>query len=259
MPPATAPIESGVNQSFHSLKLAPGVSVSALVVDDVKENRDILSQILTDAGITVSEAVNGQDALDALHQSNALPDLIFMDIRMPIMNGIKAMQTIKHEFKDRCPICIVITAQAMQQDVARYLNEGFNHYIAKPFRFEAVYECIHQSLDVEFDVQDEPAQPAPPSAQIAKQQPTDGVDLSTLNIPPALYQAIVTAATTYEISKLEGCLNELTDLNPAGRQFAEALQQYVSTYDMTGLLSELEKVIELEKLTELKKEKRDDE
>ncbi|MCJ8270097.1 MAG: ATP-binding protein, partial [Psychrosphaera sp.] len=143
LPSAKAPVKSDASQTISVLKLAPGVSVTALVVDDIKENRDILSQILSDAGITINEAINGKDALDYLHQkdqhpSGTLPDLIFMDLRMPIMDGIKAMQAIKRDFKDRCPICIVITAQAMAPDVDHYLNEGFDHYIAKPFRFEAV-------------------------------------------------------------------------------------------------------------------------
>ncbi|NQZ07739.1 MAG: response regulator [Algicola sp.] len=238
LPPAKDPIQTNTNKSIGSLKLAPGVSVSALVVDDIKENRDILSQILLDAGITINEAVNGKDALEQLHQAQSLPDLIFMDIRMPIMNGIKAMQAIKRDFKDRCPICIVITAQAMAQDVDRYLNEGFEHYIAKPFRFEAVYECLVQLLDVEFEQQLTPLEKL-------KQQQTQvepPLDLGTLSIPPALRQSIIEAADIYEVSKLEDCLEELADLGVQGQQLAKILNQYVSDYDMPGLLSEMNKV-----------------
>ncbi|MCJ8274318.1 MAG: ATP-binding protein, partial [Psychrosphaera sp.] len=245
LPPAEAPIELDSKSPIGSLKLAPGVSASAMVVDDVKENRDILSQILIDAGLSVFCSVNGQDALDYLHgrsrhqkdqhHSSALPDLIFMDIRMPIMDGIKAMQAIQHDFKGRCPICIVITAQAMQQDVDRYLNEGFDHYIAKPFRFEEVYACIHQLLDVEFDTQ-QPVQALP--APTKKTAP----DFTDLRIPAALYQKILEGANDYEMTKLEQCLSELAELTPQAQQFAEVLHQYISGYDMEGLLGELAKV-----------------
>ena len=247
LPPAQAPIELDSNQPIGSLKLAAGVSASAMVVDDVEENRDILSQILLDAGLSVYSSVNGQDALDNLHQkdqddASTLPDLIFMDIRMPIMDGIKAMQAIQQDFKGRCPICIVITAQAMQQDVDRYLNEGFDHYIAKPFRFEDVYACIHQLLDVEFESQQTNQTPPTLAAK-----PATELDYTAVHIPAHLYKNILDGANDYEMTKLEQCLSELAELTPVAQQFAEVLRGYIVGYDMDGLIVELEKVEALKK------------
>ncbi len=152
---AHGPIKSRHNRNNQTMKLAPGVCISAMVVDDIKDNRTILRQMLEAVGIDVTEAENGLDGLNQLHQTTALPDLVFIDIRMPIMDGIKMLRHIHHDFSGKCPNCIVVTAHAMQTDVEHYLNEGFDHYIAKPFRIEAIYECIHHLLDVEFEYHDE--------------------------------------------------------------------------------------------------------
>ncbi|NQZ11434.1 MAG: response regulator, partial [Algicola sp.] len=232
---ADVAIEARHSRQLHAIKLAPGVNVSALVVDDVKENRDILTHMLQDVGITVLIAQNGQDALDKLHQADSetegLPDLIFMDVRMPLMDGVQAFKHIQQDFKDRCPTCIVVTAHAMQSDVEHYLHQGFDHYIAKPFRFEAIYECIHHLLDVDFlyenEDEDEPAQAA---------------DTTDFCIPPALYQSIKRSADEYEVSKLEDCLIELGNMGTPGKQLADTLNKYLASYDMTGLLEQLSKL-----------------
>ncbi|NQZ07738.1 MAG: response regulator [Algicola sp.] len=234
LPSAKNAIEARRSRQVKAIKLAPGVSISALVVDDIDENRDILAHMLKDVGIEVFEAENGLAALKLLHQTATLPDLIFMDIRMPIMNGVEAIKHIQQDFKDRCPICIVVTAHAMQHDVEHYLQQGFDHYIAKPFRFEAVYKCIQHLLDVDFDYQ----QQSPETIPKEKTKP----DLSNLHIPDALFQSIVKAATIYEVNELESCLSELAQYNEQGQQLAQSLSHYIVDYDMDGLLTEMKKL-----------------
>lgn len=155
LPPAKKAVKPRNNRQTQTVKLAPGVAVHALVVDDIKDNRLILKHMLEAVGIKVCEAENGLDALNKLHQALPLPELVFMDIRMQIMDGVKTLRHIHRDFHDNCPSVVVVTAHAMQADVERYLNEGFDHYIAKPFRIEAIYECIHHLLDVEFEYLDE--------------------------------------------------------------------------------------------------------
>ncbi len=244
LPPAQAMVGFRQARQYQAVKLVPGVTVTALVVDDVMENRDILRQMLQDVGITVQEAENGQLALDTLHQLDndgvGLPDLVFMDIRMPVMDGVTALQNIQQDFKDRCPVCIVVTAHAMQQDVEHYLNQGFDHYVAKPFRFEAIYECIHRLLAVDFDYVDE----------IGEVQVDDKVeiidsataDFSSLMVSASLYQALEKAADNYEITKLERGLTKLTAESELAEQFVEHLKPYMASYDMEGLLTELKQV-----------------
>ena len=73
--------------------MASGCSVKALVADDNEVNRDLLKQILEDAGVEVIIAKDGKEAVDLTLKHN--PDIIFLDMRMPILDGIGALMTLK--------------------------------------------------------------------------------------------------------------------------------------------------------------------
>ncbi|MCJ8274076.1 MAG: ATP-binding protein, partial [Psychrosphaera sp.] len=81
-------IKSRHNRNIQTMKLAPGVCIRAMVVDDIKDSRIILRKMLEGVGIEVTEAENGLDGLNKLHKTTTMPDLVFIDIRMPIMDGI---------------------------------------------------------------------------------------------------------------------------------------------------------------------------
>ncbi len=230
LPSALEPIELRHSKPLKAVNLASGADIHALVVDDQSHNREILTLMLQEIGIVVAEAANGQEALKHLHQAELLPALLFMDIRMPIMDGVSAVKQVHQDFKEKRPMCVAVTAHAMQPDVERYLDEGFDHYIAKPFSFEAIYQCIEQLLDINFQYQ--------PTAQVNNGKTNQ---FSSLKLPPELYQALHHSATNHQISKLEAHLDQLNTLDQQGRHFAEHLNQYIKHYDMDGLLAELEK------------------
>jgi CheY-like chemotaxis protein len=124
--------------------LAPGQSATALVVDDVKLNRDILAHMLTDIGLAVRQAADGQEALEAVAQER--PDIVFMDIRMPRLDGMAAVAALRLSYGLACPPCVAITASTLVHEVRTYRNAGFCDYIAKPFRFERVYQTLEHWL-----------------------------------------------------------------------------------------------------------------
>ncbi|MFT4929200.1 MAG: signal transduction histidine kinase/ligand-binding sensor domain-containing protein, partial [Phenylobacterium sp.] len=103
LPPAKGVIDTRQSRSRQALKLVTGVKLAALVVDDIWENRNILKLMLEDIGIDVSEASHGKEALDTLHQAESLPELVFMDIRMPQMDGLTALKQIRLDFGSRSP------------------------------------------------------------------------------------------------------------------------------------------------------------
>ena len=105
-------------------------SVNILVVDDVQDNRKLVTASLANENFTFIEATNGKEALDIVINSNSKIDLIFMDLRMPIMNGYEAADKIKEINKD-IPI-IAFTASVMQRDLAQIKDHGFDGYLRKP-------------------------------------------------------------------------------------------------------------------------------
>jgi signal transduction histidine kinase/ActR/RegA family two-component response regulator len=135
--------------SIHHL--APGYRVKALVVDDVKENRDVLSHLLKDIGVDILEAENGEEGVEKTkaHQ----PNIVFMDMRMPIMQGDEALKIIREEH-DHIKV-VAITASALDRRREHYLGMGFHEYISKPFKEEEIFNCLNVLLDVEFIYEDE--------------------------------------------------------------------------------------------------------
>lgn len=108
-----------------------------LVVEDNEDTREILLYRLKSMGnYEILLASNGKEALEMATQSR--PDLIIMDLKMPVMNGWEATKAIRQaEWGKDLPI-IALTAQAMERDEEKALSVGCNDYIAKPIMDYAV-------------------------------------------------------------------------------------------------------------------------
>ena len=115
--------------------------VKVLIVDDSRTSRKMLRQILEDAGYEViGEAVNGDEGFLKYKELN--PDLVTMDITMPITDGIQALQLIKHLDKDAH--VIMIAAAGQKEKMIQALKEGADEFITKPFETEEVIKTINK-------------------------------------------------------------------------------------------------------------------
>jgi len=102
-----------------------------LVVEDNEDNRRILVYRLRKIGqFDIREAANGQQAVEAVQQDP--PDLIFMDLKMPVMDGWEATRRIRQMDVGRAVRIIALTAQAMAGDEQKALAIGCDDYLAKP-------------------------------------------------------------------------------------------------------------------------------
>jgi two-component system sensor histidine kinase EvgS len=119
----------------------PGKNI--LIVEDVASNRLILTRLLKNLNINVIQAENGEEALILLE--NITPDLILMDIRMPVMDGLEATKIIRKNKKiDTIPI-IAVTASAEQYS-QKNLRETFDDIILKPISKSVIVEVISKYL-----------------------------------------------------------------------------------------------------------------
>ena len=111
------------------------MAITVLVVDDSKTSRKMLSDVLTRMGLEViGEAVNGEDGF--LKYKELRPDIVTMDITMPVMNGLESLLLIKHE--DENAKVVMITAAGQQQKVISALKIGAAKFVMKPFMKEEV-------------------------------------------------------------------------------------------------------------------------
>ena len=120
------------------------MSKKILVVEDQEDNRQILRDLLSSAGYDMSEAENGEEALAAVAKER--PDLILMDIQLPIMDGYEATRRIKSDPKTRAIPIIVVTSYALSGDEAKAREAGCDAYVTKPYSPRALLAKIKEFL-----------------------------------------------------------------------------------------------------------------
>lgn len=133
--------------------LAPGQpTYRLLIVDDSEANRKLLVHLFKPLGFELREAVHGAEAVEAWQAWS--PHLIWMDMRMPVMDGYEATRRIKATTRGQATVIIALTASALEEDKAVILSEGCDDYVRKPFREEDLFEALERHLGVTFQYQD---------------------------------------------------------------------------------------------------------
>ena len=103
----------------------------ALIVDDEKTNRLVLKSLLSKLGYQTIEAVNGEEAIDLFKQEN--PDIIFMDVLMPVLDGYEATRQIKAASTNRFVPVIFLTAMSDEEALAQCIEAGGDDFLIKPY------------------------------------------------------------------------------------------------------------------------------
>ena len=119
-----------------------------LVVEDNWANRLLLVKLLKLVGFQVREAANGEEAV-ALWSSWE-PQLIFMDMRMPVMDGYEATKQIKSHLKGQATVIIALTASAFEENRTAILSVGCDDFVRKPFQEEELFSKIAVHLGVRY-------------------------------------------------------------------------------------------------------------
>ncbi len=119
--------------------------MNVLIVDDDAMARLILRQVLLrHFGAVVTEAPNGLDALVAVEAGEF--DLIILDLRMPVMDGLTVLQTIRATPKHARTPVVILTADRKEENVYRSINLGVSDYLTKPFRGKEIAERLGQVM-----------------------------------------------------------------------------------------------------------------
>lgn len=114
-----------------------------LVVEDVDFNRDLLVQLLED-NYEVIEAVNGQEGVELAERER--PDLILMDLSLPVVDGWEATRQLKANDNSRSIPVIALTAHAMKGDEEKALAAGCDDYLVKPLDEDELIAKIQKYL-----------------------------------------------------------------------------------------------------------------
>ncbi len=206
----------------------PGYRI--LVAEDHQESRQLLVELLDPYGFEIREAENGLEAIE-LWQSWQ-PNLILMDMQMPVMDGYDALRHIKGTPRGEDTVIIAITASAFEEDRENILTEGADDFVRKPFQEGLIYEKLAKHLDVEFLFEEF-------VADSVFEQTVDLADLlspsSLALIPENLLVELNQAAVQADMVKVESLIDDIRLHNP----------------DVATLFEECAKDFQYHKITEI--------
>jgi CheY-like chemotaxis protein len=155
----------------HVVGLEPGSYIPrVLVAEDTETSRTLLVDILKAAGLDVQEAVNGQQAVEMFHKWR--PHFIWMDVRMPVMDGLEATRRIKQTEAGRSTIVAALTAHALKEEKEVILAAGCDDFVRKPFLLNEIFEMMGRHLGLKYvhEKSREEAVPAEPDVGIRPEQ-----------------------------------------------------------------------------------------
>lgn len=207
-----------------------------LVVDDMPKSRQLLIDLLSPVGFEMKEACNGLEAL-SIYQSWQ-PDLIWMDLRMPEMDGYEATRQIKHKMGDRKPIVIALTGNAFISEQQRAIAAGCDDFVCKPFRTETIFEKMAEYLDVQY-IYSEPAGEFAMGKRGDRQQMQSGssvqITASDLqNMPSDWIERVHQAATKVNGKEIFHLLEEVP---PEQKKIKLGLSQLVKSFSFEEIVS----------------------
>ncbi|HEY9660870.1 MAG TPA: PAS domain S-box protein [Allocoleopsis sp.] len=201
-----------------------------LVAEDKLANRQLLLELLVPVGFEVQEAVNGQEAIDLWQSWN--PHLIWMDIRMPVMDGYEATRQIKSSGLP-APIILALTGSAFEEDRVKALSIGCDDFVRKPVRAEVIFEKMAEFLGVQYIYKETDQHNS--REQSSKSSSTEFV-LSTdsfSTLPVDWVQQLHQAATRVNSKQIQSLVQEIQPEHP---QLAEALTRLVDNFSFEEII-----------------------
>jgi len=116
--------------------------MTVLVAEDNAANRELIREALGVKGHSVTEALDGEEALAKL--KDPLPDVLLLDIQMPRMNGYEVIRRIREDRRLQRLKVIALTAFAMRGEREKALSAGFDGYLAKPISLTTLYQQLDE-------------------------------------------------------------------------------------------------------------------
>jgi CheY-like chemotaxis protein len=210
------------------IALAPGQSrYRILVVDDNPVNQLLLIRLLEVFGFDLRGAENGQKAVDLYREWR--PHLIFMDMRMPVLDGYEATRRIKSEDKDGQTKVIAVSASGLKSEQASILAAGCDGYVAKPFRQTDIFEAMEKHLGVRWVYEDDRG----PEDGTTADEPDDWQTLVSA-LPARLQERLEDAVSRADMAATDRLIVQIGDHDS---RLAIKLQKWAHDFEYEAILS----------------------
>lgn len=192
-----------------------------LVADDNEANREILVRLLESVGFLVREAADGQEA--CMVSRTWHPDLILMDLVMPVRDGFEAIEEIRTAPGGESIPIIAVSASVLPEDRERVSASGANAFLRKPFTGEEVFGLIEKYLMVEYRYEDDKVSTLP-----TVRGAVEGTPLVFAELPGNLLSCLQEASLSLDVDRLYELLPQVAQHDSGS---AERLRELIENYD----------------------------
>jgi PAS domain S-box-containing protein len=206
---------------------------NVLIVDDEPNNRGWLTSLLKIIGFSVREAEDGAEAVRIWQEWK--PDLILMDMRMPVMDGLEATRRIREQPGGAATTIIALTASALDEDRREAMKRGINDYLSKPCQEDELLRKIQAHLNLRY-LYDDVGESWRDTGDIPG---SDSGSAAVRELPPALIGNLRLAILNGEKDRLDQLIEQAGEWNAAA---SHALKNLADKYDYDALARLLEEV-----------------
>jgi CheY-like chemotaxis protein len=203
-----------------------------LVADNNIDNRLLIVKLLEPLQVQIIEANNGQEAVELWETWQ--PDLIFMDIRMPVVDGYAATRTIRNRTNGRDTIIIAVTASVFEEERATVLAAGCDDFLQKPFQDSEFYEMLGRHLQVRHSLQ------LPKLPKNATGTMEDITSDLLAEVPTTWLIAFKEAVEEIDLQTTEILISQISETNPG---LATSLADQVNNYRFDTLQEIIKEIV----------------
>ncbi|MBV1787362.1 response regulator [Marinobacterium sp. D7] len=198
-------VKSQQTDAGRVIGLAPGQpEYRVLIVEDQRDNQLLLSQLLESVGFQVRIAENGRQGVELFQAWQ--PHFIWMDRRMPVMDGMEATRHIRELPGGREVKIVALTASAFREQRDEMLAGGMDDYLRKPFRASEIYDCLEKLLGVEYIRE----------TSSETEEENEALTPEMLDsLPQALRDNLIEALESLEIERIETAIQCVSAHDPA--------------------------------------------
>jgi CheY-like chemotaxis protein/anti-sigma regulatory factor (Ser/Thr protein kinase) len=209
--------------------LVPGQpAYRILIAEDQHENRLLLSKLMTDIGLEVKVAENGAQCIELFREWQ--PHLIWMDRRMPVMDGEEATRRIR-QFPDGKQVKIVaVTASAFREQQQEMLAAGMDDFVRKPYRFDEIYDCLARQLNIKYRYHTD-------MQEVVEEQSLVLMPKNLAALPKELCNELKTALESLEEEPIAAAISRVTELDA---ELGKALLRLSKNFNYPVILQALD-------------------
>jgi CheY-like chemotaxis protein len=209
-----------------------GGPLKILIADDQPENRAVLNEILSPLGFTIIQAANGQEVVDRV--SAALPDLVLMDLMMPLMDGFEVIRQIRQRLTPEDITLIIISASVDDHTREQCIKAGANDFLVKPIQLDNLFTCLENHLKLQWLY----APPPPPETNLSL------VSKEVVFPPVGDLLKVRDLAQDGFITGLEQFLTTISQANEAYRPFAEQVRRLTDQFEFAEIITLIDQYLE---------------